>query len=230
MRRTAPPLTLHTEINSAAEIVVTAVGEIDHTTSPAFERHLAASVLTVDVIDLRFVTFIDAAGITQLLTTRSDGLAVVASRQVRRLLEICDLTGRFDVRDPNSAPPVFHRARFGVAVHSEDLRWVYVNNALATINGLPPSAHYGLRPDELFDVESDDLTPVLERVVATGHYEHAAVASEIAGVARLFDCHYYPGEIAGRPVVVAVVEPEATDTTADDTTLALDIRPLAGRT
>ena len=205
------PLTLHSDISAAAEVVVTVVGEIDAGTAPAVAEHLHASPLDVDVMDLRFVTFIDASGITQLLEASSDTLAVVVSRQVQRVLEICELTDHFEIRMPTGSAPAFHRADFGVAVHADDLRFTYVNDALATINGLPASAHYGCQPDELFDVEHDDLTTVLQRVLATGRAERFPVVSEIDGEPGSFDCRYHPGEFNGRPVVVAIVEPAPTD-------------------
>jgi PAS domain S-box-containing protein len=56
----------------------------------------------------------------------------------------------------------------GVAILDSDLRFVFVNNALADLNGVPVNDHFGRSLADVLPDLADDVVPVLERVRDTG--------------------------------------------------------------
>jgi PAS domain S-box-containing protein len=65
---------------------------------------------------------------------------------------------------------IFETAPIGLAILNRDLEFVLVNHRLAEINGLPPEAHLGKRPDQLLP-DIDNLNKIFERlqhVIETG--------------------------------------------------------------
>lgn len=211
----ASRLLIHTELEQYGQIVTTVIGDLDAVTAPRLAEQLRRSPVATDVFDLRFVSLMSAAGISVLIEAhRIQPCPVVASASVESVLDVCDLRDHFETTTP-VRPPSLHRASFGVAVHDSDLRYIYVNDALAEINGLAAQAHYDQLPTELFDVSVDEITPVLNNVITTGS-EHrmgvdGATPSDPTGS---WDCtcrrsRYRQDDIM-RTVVVATVETRMT--------------------
>lgn len=84
--------------------VIALTGDLDNESS--ILAHVAASVAihraAVSIVDMTGVTFIDASGVTALLLWRhladTDGLRLVPSASVTRLLDLCGLSAGFDIR------------------------------------------------------------------------------------------------------------------------------------
>jgi PAS domain S-box-containing protein len=64
--------------------------------------------------------------------------------------------------------PLIETAPIGLAVLDRDLRYLYVNPAMAQIDGLPPLAHLGHRFDGVATDQSLDAVELLERAIETG--------------------------------------------------------------
>jgi DNA-binding CsgD family transcriptional regulator len=63
---------------------------------------------------------------------------------------------------------VFSPSSFGLAVLDRRLHFVGVNRALATMNGLPASAHMGKKISDVVGTVASRVAPVIERVFETG--------------------------------------------------------------
>lgn len=212
-------LITHAEVNHRAETVLTVIGALDaHTVGRLLGDHPAgATAAQPDVLDLRFVTLLGAAGVSWIVQIhRRRPVRVEGSPAVLQVLGICGLAEQLQARPPSS-PPWLHSASFGVAVHDEQFRYRYVNDALARINGLAAQAHYGQRPSELFVFAEDPIGPVLREVLTT----QTATTLELrgttaAGVPSAWTCGYWParmGDEGGedRPGVIATIEPHPAD-------------------
>lgn len=197
---------IHTELNRGGEIVTTVIGELDANTAPMLAAKRRGAPVATDVFDLRFVSFMSAAGISTLIEAhRVQPCRVVGSVAVTELFEICELTETFAVSDP-VGPPWLHRARFGVGVHDASLSYLYVNDALGDINGLPAQAHYGQHPTDLFSVDTDELSPILEGVIRTGRDQRIVVRG--ATPTRhdgAWDCQYRLARYRRNDVIVDVI-------------------------
>lgn len=187
-----PTVHVHTELDERGRAVTTIIGEVDAATSVQVGEHLARQTLRPDVVDCRFVSFMGAAGLEMLREARSvHPFATATSSAVLRVAELCGLTGQLQLESP-SGPPVLHRSTLAVSQHDNALRYVYVNDALATINGLPAQAHYGRRPDELFDVTEDELAPLLTAVAHTRMPRRIFVEGGTAAMRSTWLCTYHP--------------------------------------
>lgn len=211
------PLHLHTEIRDA-RVALTVIGELDAQTAPAFAAFADAVPVRPDVIDARYVNFVDAAGLRALLAeqARSD-CGLQPSLVIDRLVTRCGID--LPPADDSSGPPRLDDADFGVAVHDIDLRFDYVNPRLARINGLPVARHTGNLMRDVFDVESDDVTDVLHDVLHRQAPTEVTVAGATAtGVSDCWTCNYYPVRWMLRDDVVrqivVVVRPTAPTQTA----------------
>lgn len=166
-----------------------------------------------DVVDCRFVTVMTAAGVSILTdVAENHPIRVVGSILVERVLDVCDLSARLQLQRPDG-PPWLHLAPFGVAVNDRDLRYLYVNDALAKINGVAAEAHDDRHPHDLFDVDHDDLRPQLTAVLRTRQSRTIRVNGETAAHAHApgsWTCRYRPARFADQngPVdaIVATVE------------------------
>ncbi|WP_040495051.1 PAS domain-containing protein [Ilumatobacter nonamiensis] len=218
---------IHFETDPAGRSVATVVGEVDSATAPFLRRELLASS-SPEVIDLRFVSLLSAAGVSVLLEAfRRRPYRTVGSTVVERVLRVLELDQMLDLVHPDGAPAL-DTAPFGVAVHDHDLRFVYVNEALATINGLPASEHLHRHPAQLFDVEHDDISSVIRAVGTTHHPRQIRVSGATAtGRTASWRCCYRPARYVqdGEPceVVIATVKREAVSGVAP-TRLSFDAR------
>ena len=105
-----------------------------------------------------------------------------------------------------SLAAVAARAPIGVALFSGDLEFVYVNEALAAINGLPISAHLGRRARDVLGPDSEPWLVMLRRVFD----ERCVIGPVRLGgsgdeTARSFEATYSPAEVDGHHFAVALV-------------------------
>ena len=110
---------------------------------------------------------------------------------------------------------VLSNAPFGFALVDNDFRYVHINEALAAANGLPPEAHYGLRPNDISPGLEAMVGPVLRSVLETGHsvvdQEFSATAPG-TGLQHEWLFSAYPVKAAdGSPIGVAVAVVDVTD-------------------
>ncbi len=203
-------LHLHTEIRDA-HVTVTLIGELDASTAPTLTTFVGAVPVRPEVIDARYLNFVDAAGLRALLAARNDcDCDIVPSVVLTRLIAVTNTD--VPLRHEPFGQPHLDDAGFGVAIHDTDLRYVYVNDRLARINGVPAERHLGKLAREIFQIESDDVTDVLRDV----QRRHAPTAVTVAGATAAgspdwWTCDYLPVRwvLDDRIVheIVAVVEP-----------------------
>jgi PAS domain S-box-containing protein len=108
------------------------------------------------------------------------------------------------------------RAPVGLAFVDRDLRFVKVNEALATIDGVPVEQHLGRTVSEAVPDLAAFVEPLYRHVLETGEPIHGReVSGETAaspGERRYFLASYYPvGRTPGRPLGVGVVVNEITE-------------------
>lgn len=87
--------------------VVSVNGEIDVDSSPCLTRTLLDLQQSFDVLDCRGVSFIDASGLTALLTAQeSQSFVLLGSPSVNRLVDLCGLRQSLHLLDlsPMRAP------------------------------------------------------------------------------------------------------------------------------
>lgn len=213
---------VHSEMNLDGEVVLTVIGIIDPFSAHRLVDHCRAELITPTVIDLRYVSLFTAAGITSLITLHEmSPITVVASSNVSRILDVTNLAATLSVVAP-SGPPHLHRAPFGVAVHDDELRFAYVNDALASVNGVEAQAHYGRLPADLFTIEHDDVSAILREVLASGSDREVRVRGATAATQHgAWRCRYWrtrsPSPITGEPMiqVVATVDRITGDHSSD---------------
>ena len=210
-------LHLHTEIRDG-HVTVTVIGELDTSTAASFAAFVDGVPVRPNVIDARYVSFVDAAGLRVLLAERSRrDCALRSSAVIDRLLAAAGI----DVppSDDSFGPPRLDDADFAVAIHDTDLRFQYINPLLARINGMPVKRHVGRLLHEVFDVEADDFTDVLRDVLDRHASAEVTVAGATAtGAPGCWTCNCYPVRWMLRDEhvrqVVVVVEPTAPTGTA----------------
>ncbi|MCU1485777.1 MAG: peptidylprolyl isomerase [Actinomycetia bacterium] len=107
-------------------------------------------------------------------------------------------------------------ARIGVAVLDRDLRYLAVNELLATITGLPASDHLGRTIDEVVPNLTPEIAVALHRALETGEVVRATVVDSSTPASpdlpRRFEVSYHPlaGADGGFGGLVALVD-ELTD-------------------
>jgi anti-anti-sigma factor len=224
------PLHLHTEIRDG-RVTVTVIGELDAHTAPSFAAFVDHAPVRPDVIDARYVNFVDALGLRVLLAERDRrDSQLQPSLVIERLVTA---TGAYlPPADQSFGPPRLDDADFAVAIHDSDLRFHYVNPRLARINGVPVDRHIGRLPHEVFDVASDDVTEVLCDVLCRHAPADVTVTGTTAtGVPGGWTCNYYPVRWMLRDDVVrqivGVVHPTSPTETARTIEFTAPSRPGA---
>ncbi len=87
------------------------------------------------------------------------------------------------------------RAPVALGAFDEDLRWAWVNDALATMNHAPAAELVGRRPSEVHGELGERAEAILRRVMATGEAERHGLSGELGtdpGVVRHWDTTYFP--------------------------------------
>jgi PAS domain S-box-containing protein len=95
-------------------------------------------------------------------------------------------------------------APVGIALLDRELRYLHINGYLADVHGRPAAEHLGRTLTEAVPELADDLTPLLEEVLASGQPQ---VNVELSGPADTWLGSYYPvadgdGDVLGLGVVV----------------------------
>lgn len=94
----------------------------------------------------------------------------------------------------------------GVAFVDRDMRYVRINEALASVNGRPAREHIGKTIREVLPDAAEALESIVQRILATGEalvdVEVTAPPATAGGSPRHLLCNYYPvrdatGEVAG---------------------------------
>lgn len=224
-------LEVHTELAADGRVVTTLLGTFDPLTFPRFRRHLEACERPPDLVDLRFVELVSAAGLSQLVwAARRSPLGLLASTRVERILVVAGLEELVEHGDERQ--PALDDAPFGFALHDEELRYVYANRALGAINGLAPSAHLGRRGDELFDPVVDDVTPALERAVRTGRATTLLVMGDTNTQHGTWRCRFLPVRLVVGDRIVTRVAARVERAAASEADAAAELlfSPLGPRT
>ena len=106
---------------------------------------------------------------------------------------------------------LFAHAPVGLAFWDAELRFQRINQAMATINGVPREVHAGRTPQDVLGPLGGEVAALLERVLRTGEpvvdVELTGETPAAPGVQRTWLAHYYPvvlegGEVAGVGAVV----------------------------
>jgi two-component system cell cycle sensor histidine kinase/response regulator CckA len=125
------------------------------------------------------------------------------------------------IEDPVAAPyqQALCSLPFGFALHDASLRYVYVNDALAAINGCAAAAHAGKAVEEILPAPvAAEVRTLLATALATGI---AAPRVRVRGQTtrdqgeRVFDCDYVPvwhaaANRTGKPTHVAALVRDVT--------------------
>ncbi len=107
-------------------------------------------------------------------------------------------------------------APVGLCYFDTDLRFLYINEWLARINGLPVAAHLGKTIDELLEDVAKGVVPQLRHVLETGQPiiegEVEAETPAHPGESRHYLHNYYPDKSEdGRVVGVSCVVQDITE-------------------
>jgi len=118
--------------------------------------------------------------------------------------------------DPSSAPQtllaVFQTSSFGLAILNRRLRYVGVNPALATMDGVPAAQHPGREMADVVGKLAVRVAPLIERVFETGQpikgvkvsAKLPARTNKIQWIGDYLPLAYYEGKVSN--VVVLAVE------------------------
>jgi PAS domain S-box-containing protein len=111
---------------------------------------------------------------------------------------------------------LFDGVPVGLGIWDSELRFLRVNPELAAINGLPPAAHIGRRPDEILPdlADYESLYRRWRAILETGEpWRGVEISGETPaepGRLRHWEEHFFPVRIGGRNVGIAAVVQETT--------------------
>lgn len=112
---------------------------------------------------------------------------------------------------------IFKEAPVGLGAWDDQFRFLRVNERLAEINGLPPEAHIGKRPDEILP-DIADIEAVYDRwrqVVLTGQpwldVEIKGATPAQPGIQRTWSENFYPIRAGGKVIGIGAVVEETTE-------------------
>lgn len=142
--------------------------------------------------------------VTQVLAVTRDitnrKLAEAEIRNLNRDLEqrVADRT--FELQQSNTLLNSFFNAAssaaIGLCIHDKDLRFVKINEALATFNGQPVEAHLGRTVAEILPTLAPQIEPLFRQIFTTGqpvlNLEIATDAPSQPGVMRHWLGSYFP--------------------------------------
>jgi PAS domain S-box-containing protein len=119
---------------------------------------------------------------------------------------------------------IFSGSPVGVALLDEDLRFVWVNRALAEMNGIDVGAHTGRGLQEVVPDLADALAPVYRRVLSSGealvNWELSGETAARPGKERYRLENVYPLREDGAIVGLGAIVVEITGRTLDEPQLA----------
>jgi PAS domain S-box-containing protein len=149
-----------------------------------------------------------------------------AVERARSESELANVTALLDA--------IFQSAPIGIAFFDRELRFQRINAHLAEMNGLPPVAHIGKRPDELFPALEGitDVTQRLQSIVETGEPWLSAEihgATRAPGNDRYWLENFYAVRLNGEVMGVAATVEEITEAKRRDRQIEFLIRELNHR-
>ena len=126
----------------------------------------------------------------------------------------CDLVQEIALSAKRLCTAFSHASVIGFAVFDKQLRYLSINDALASINGIPAAAHVGNTIREIFGNEvARQIEPRAERLLATGNsscFEITAILPTRSEAGSWID-HYFPIKGAsGRVNRIGLVVVEVT--------------------
>ncbi|MFN3216242.1 MAG: PAS domain-containing protein [Acidimicrobiales bacterium] len=196
-------LLLHTELDDDARMVTTIIGGLTLATVDEIVGCLRTLPLLPDVLDCRYVHAADSEAVDALGHVLSRSTAVIRPSVAMQAVVASD--DRYDLT--GSDAPSLHRCQTGVAVHDAGLRFVYVNERLASINGFSAERHRNRTCAELLRPSHDTVTPLLQRCLD----DRTPIRCIVDTAAESWVCRYIPARhrIDGRErdFVVALVSP-----------------------
>lgn len=118
---------------------------------------------------------------------------------------------------------LFDGASVGLGVWDREFRFLRVNDALARINGLPPEAHIGRRPDEILPglARLPDIYSNWRNIIETGEaWRGVEIRGETPaepGRMRSWSEEFFPLRMDGRTIgIVGVVQETTRQTVAEE--------------
>ncbi len=120
---------------------------------------------------------------------------------------------------------LFQNAPVGLGVWDRDFRFARINRELAAINGLPPEAHIGRRPDEILpgiaglDIVYERWRQVLDTGEPWRGVEISGVTPAQPGRARYWSEDFFPVRLGDRNVAIAAIVQETTERKAAEEAL-----------
>jgi PAS domain S-box-containing protein len=118
---------------------------------------------------------------------------------------------------PAALDTAFAAAGTGVGLVDRELRYRYVNDILAGLNGVSAAAHLGRTVREAIPAWADTAEPLLRHVLDTGE----ATGVEVAGMGngRTYAVSYHPLRVDGRVAGVAGLVADVTESRAAEAAL-----------
>jgi PAS domain S-box-containing protein len=152
---------------------------------------------------------------TSQLQEQASTLEEQAAELEQRLHER-DETNRLLERTATFLDSALESAPIGVAFYDHELRFQRVNEAIASINGLPAEAHLGRTIEEVVPGLAPTIRPIMERVLANNTSEtDVLVEGETPaqpGSLRRWLVTYYPISLGGRqPLGVGAMVLDVTE-------------------
>ena len=201
LNRTRPGLVLLTVIIAMTLLIGVRAGWAAAVTATLWVWWL----FTVPAQSFRVHTAFDAISIAIFVVTNAAVLVVI-----RRLA----LSHEREEYQRRVAETIVDEAPIGIALFAADLRFVRVNDKLASINGIPAADHVGRRPSELHPAVADLYGQLLRNAVTTGSpIVNQSLSHEDAdfGIERHYRASYYPIlDAMGAPVAVTAIVEDVT--------------------
>jgi PAS domain S-box-containing protein len=120
-----------------------------------------------------------------------------------------------DLHPPHAFPQaLLERAPVALGAFDGDLRWAWVNDALAAMNHLGADELIGRRPSEVHGALGESTEVILRRVFETGEAEHHSQSGELGtdpGVVRHWDVTYFPLDDRVGVAAIDVTDRHATE-------------------
>ncbi len=127
----------------------------------------------------------------------------------------------------NLLQAVFDASPFGLAVHDASLRFVRINEVLASINGLSVADHLGRTLRDVLPTMAPHVEPVFARVLAGEAVRDVPLSGETPlqpGVTRHWNASYLPITVDGGPGIAVFVEERTAQVEAERALRASELR------
>lgn len=205
-----------------AELLGKTVNEINHPDDYEADREQFLQLLNGETsvfdIDKRYVR---KNGQPVWVHVTGNMIRDAEGRPLRATAVVTDISTRRELEERVRAQfdeleNIYRTAPIGLAMISDDLRFVRINEWLAEINGFPAAEHVGKRVGEVVPDLANQAEAVLRTVLETGEpvldVELEGETPSQPGVRRTWKESWYPVKnSAGRAVAVSIVVEEITE-------------------